>query len=752
MRVHGRALLALPLALLAAGACSDQPTVAPAPDDLCAPVVWVRPTKPTSRLAIIGSWDDWRGPGVSLQRAETSGYAGARVPATAGEFGYLVVEDGVPRLDADNPLTTFRGDNEVSLLEVPPCGAATLTITKIEATDGGAVSIEARLADARTGKPRDLADARVTSRDTSQPAPTLSRTGPTLTMSVDGLPRGRHSFAITATDGGGNTVTQRVSAWVSPRAKRWDDALVYQIMIDRFRGDEGAFLAAPSTPAAGGQRLGGTLSGVKAALTDGSLDALGVSALWLSPVYQNPSAPQTDRFGNVVTSYHGYWPIDDAAIEPRFGGEAALREVIELAHAKGIRVLLDVVPNHVFDTHPVYAEHRDDGWFHQSSACVCGSSVCPWSTHIEDCWFTPYLPDFRFENPAVSQRAAREVTRWMVDWDLDGVRIDAVPMMKRSVTRRIARDVRRGVGERNEALLLGEIFTGPGPEGIESIRPFLGPDALDSAFDFPGMWALRSAFRGGGNGGSLAEIESLLATEDARYAGSGTLSARIIGNHDVSRFVSDAAGNGSNDPWRNPPAQPAAAAPYDSHRLGLAFLLTMPGMPVLYYGDEMALAGAGDPDCRRPLPPSSALSDEQAQTLTLARKLGALRACAPALRDPARKALITSPELLVYERAAGASGAWIVAFPTADAEVPLTAPAGTYRDVLGGGTVTLPGTLSVRAGQPLVLGPVGDPCLGAAGVELATGSQARRSRGEVSPPSASQGHPRSCYLRRVETR
>ena len=534
-----------------------------------------------------------------------------------------------------------------------------------------------------------------------------------MTLSARGLPRGRHSYELSATDRQGNLVTRRVSAWVAPRAKQWDDALVYQIMIDRFRGDEGAYLAPPSGTNAG-QRAGGTLSGVQAALEDGSLDALGISALWLSPVYQNPTEPQVDRFGNVVTSYHGYWPIADAAIEPRFGGESALRKVIETAHAKGIRVLLDVVPNHVFDTHPIYVEHRTDGWFHQSSACVCGSAICPWSTHIEDCWFTPYLPDFHFENPVVSQHAASEVTRWLVDWDLDGVRIDAVPMMKRSITRRIARDVRRGVGERNEALLLGEIFTGPGAEGIEAIRPFLGPSALDSAFDFPGMWALRTAF---GSGGSLLGIESLLATEDARYHGSGTLPARIIGNHDVSRFVSDATGNGGNDPWKSPPAQPLATAPYERQRLALTFLLTMPGMPVLYYGDELALAGAGDPDCRRPMPEASTLSVEQAVTLKLARTLGTLRTCSPALRDPRRKALVTSPDLLVYERSADGGAPWIVAFPTADTETSLKV-SGSYRDALGGGvTISLPGVLALKAGQPRVLVPAGDRCLAQAGLE-----------------------------------
>jgi glycosidase/MoxR-like ATPase len=684
-------------------------------------VVWVRPNDPSAPASIIGSWNNWKSPGIPLVRAGDSGYFGARIPAGAGELGYLVVEASVPHLDKDNPLTTFRGDTEVSLLEVPACGSAHLVVTRATATDEGAVTIEAELRDARSGQARPVSEASVRPAESqtavdsggahlvAQAAASGERAQ--ITATGAGFPRGRHSFVLSATDDTGKQVDQRVSVWVGARAPSWDDALVYQIMIDRFRGDEGAYL---QPPAGAGDRAGGTLRGVQAALEDGTLDALGVSALWLSPVYQNPVEPQTDRFGNVVTGYHGYWPIDDAAVEPRLGGEAALAGVIRTAHAKGIRVLLDVVPNHVFETHPIYQQHRTDGWFHQSPSCVCGSEVCPWSTHIQDCWFTPYLPDFRFENAETSAHASAAVVAWLTSWDLDGVRIDAVPMMNRSLTRRINRDVRRAVGDREAALLLGEVFTGPGAGGIEAIRPFLGPHTLDSAFDFPGMWALREGF---GTGAALTGIESILAMEDARYEGSGVLSARIIGNHDVSRFLSDAAGNGGNDPWTSPPPQPTTSLPYLRHRLALAFLLTMPGLPILYSGDEVALAGAGDPDCRRPLPAPSALLAEQQETLALATRLGSLRACSAALRSPSREPLLVSADVLVYARRGADGSSAVVIFPARDGQVALH-EAGTYRDVSTGEAFTLPATVSVTAGHPRVLLPADDPCLASTPVRL----------------------------------
>src|SRR5437764_12035783 len=186
-------------------------------------------------------------------------------------------------------------------------------------------------------------------------------------------------------------------------------------MIDRFRGPAGP-LAAPATP---GDRAGGTLAGVRAALAAGYFDRLGVTTLWLSPVYTNPTEHLVGRDGHLVAAYHGYWPADPSAVDPQLGGDAALTALVAAAHARGLRLILDVVPNHVFQTHPWVAAHsrsapgivaapgRDAdpatvSWFNDGpDACVCGDVGCDWDAHMETCWFASYLPDLNWRHPDV---------------------------------------------------------------------------------------------------------------------------------------------------------------------------------------------------------------------------------------------------------------------------------------------------------------------------------------------------------------
>src|SRR5262249_9721526 len=93
------------------------------------------------------------------------------------------------------------------------------------------------------------------------------------------------------------------------------DGLLYQIMIDRFRDAAGP-LAAPATP---GDRAGGTLDGVRAAIETGYFAKLGVTTLWLSPVYQNPDGKHVGRDGHLYEAYHGYWPSQPRTVEPKLG-------------------------------------------------------------------------------------------------------------------------------------------------------------------------------------------------------------------------------------------------------------------------------------------------------------------------------------------------------------------------------------------------------------------------------------------------
>lgn len=683
----------LPLLLLPSFSCSGEVTPAPPPKRDCASVVWATANDPGASIGLKGSWNGWDGVSVPMERRDDGWYV-AYFQVPTGEHGYVVVEDGEERLDEYNPLTAFRGDQEVSLLLVGDCAYPAVDVTEVEAEEGS-VQVRARFLTAASGSTLDPSTLRARALDGTElrVARADSNTGE-IVLVAEGLARGKYTVTIEARDRTGQLAeSPRAVAWVHPASRDWDDAILYQIMIDRFRGDGGARLSDPPTA---GSRAGGTLDGVRALIESGELEELGVTGVWLSPVYLNPTEAREGPWdGRLYEGYHGYWPLASRVVDPRIGGEQALHALVTAAHARGLRVLLDIVPNHVYETNPIFLEHQGDGWFYDGAdKCVCGNAACPWSTHIDTCWFTPYLPDFRWKTYAVMQHGSEESSWWASTFDLDGVRVDAVPMMPRAATRRIAHSLRGSVAPRSEQFLLGEIFTGGGQDGIDRIRYHLGPDGLDSAFDFPLMWALRDTIAYGS--GSFEDVDEVLAASQVAFDGSGATIGRIVGNHDTTRFVSEANGDAANDPWDDPPEQPGNPEPYARHRMAMTIVMTFPGMPVIYYGDELGLAGGGDPDCRRVMPEVGELTTHQRRVLDETRRLGKLRRCSGALRSGAYVTLEATEDTYAYVRDSG--DGWPVLVVMSKASGPRSIevggnviPAGEYVDVLTGDTISMGG-------------------------------------------------------------
>jgi glycosidase len=237
--------------------------------------------------------------------------------------------------------------------------------------------------------------------------------------------------------------------------------------------------------------------------------------------------------------------------------------------------------------------------------------------------------------------------------------------------------------------LLGETFTGPGEHG--PIRRNLGPHGLDGQFDFPLMWALRG-FAAWGSLDAAGLAQALDASESA-WQGAGATMSPFVGNHDVSRFLSEAAGDRTDAPWSDPPPQPEDDAPYAALVLAQALALTLPGAPVLWQGDELGLAGATDPDCRRPLPDPAALSEAQAWVLERVRRIGRARRCLDALRRGARVPLAAEGQVIAYLRDAddGAPALIVANAGAAETRLQLRLPAGLaadpdtwHRDVIEG--------------------------------------------------------------------
>jgi len=661
----------------------------------CKTVFWAEPGG-SSDVQVEGSWNNWAEAEPLEQRDD--GWFLKPMDLAPGEYGYRLVRAGKHERDPLNPLTTFRDEEEVSLAIAEDCSVPALRIDRVDVRDDE-VTIEGAFLASDDGTPFDSRSLRAEALGIEFLPNTASPTNGAFSIIASGLAKGKHTFTLSARDQNGKQAAPaKAVGWVKPAQESWHEGILYHLMIDRFRGDGGSTLSPPSTP---GSRAGGTLDGVRAEIEKGTFDELGVSAIWISPVYTNPTELRAGRDGRLYESYHGYWPLESRGVEPRIGGEAALQAMIAEAHKHGIRIIFDIVPNHVYEHNDRFKTHRNDGWFNEGAdGCVCGSPGCSWGEKLGTCWFTPYMPDVRFQHSGAMKAQVDDAAFWMNEFDADGVRIDAVPMMPRAATRRIGHALRKSMVGPDATFLLGEVYTGAGTGGIESIRYYLGPHGLNSAFDFPLMWTIRDVFAADRQG--FSALEETLVLNDAALAKSGSVLGRMIDNHDTSRFISEAVGNAGNDPWNAPPPQPTDPNVYARTKMALAFILTLPGLPVLYYGDELALAGAGDPDCRRVVPDASALTPLQQDVRSVVARLGKLRQCSPALRKGERLPIVVGPDMYAFARDAGDGEPVIVMFARKKGMLPVPAgavTAGQYVDLFTGESFGLGQGESVELGD-----------------------------------------------------
>jgi glycosidase len=527
--------------------------------------------------------------------------------------------------------------------------------------------------------------------------------------------------------GGVNSVLDPCSATCGElTAFDWRDTVMYFAMTDRFRDSD-----TMSTPVPGatdgdartgpsGQYEGGDLPGVTDELD--YLAGLGVTALWLSAPYEGRNSggaaidPGSDT--HIYSAYHGYWPSPanvsyadprnpspTPMVETRIGDELDLHALIDTAHATmganghGMRVLFDYVMKHVDEESGLYAAHND--WFlsPRSTGRTCANGNvwddAYWGTR---CSFTDYLPSFDFYQRAPLEWSVDDAVWWTTEYGIDGLRLDAIKHVPLDwlTTLRTRIEERIPAPEGGRFYMVGETFT---YDDYGVLARFVDPDTmLDGQFDFPFKARVCEALFT--PGGRLDTFASWMAENDSRY-GAGALMSTWIGNHDIPRaihFASRQIGNcreGSfvGNGW-DPASftQPTDGAPYERLALAFAIMMTNPGVPLIYYGDEVGLAGGGDPDNRRMmpwedrgatlLPPQIALRDA---VTTLAR----IRGENPVIGRGRRVSISATQDTWVY-RMTGCTGAGdvVVAINRADGANTVTLPDGSYDDLLTGGTAS----------------------------------------------------------------
>ena len=561
-------------------------------------------------------------------------------------------------------------------LYVGDCEQPLLQVVSAEAMPDGSVRATLQFATAADRQSLDPASVRIelgpeaTSDNGLVSVSADSETG-VIEVSASGLPFGKHSLRAWASD-----LSERpsevpifVPLWVEQEPFQWEDGLIYFAFVDRFRngdlGETGATSPVNDTADIANYQ-GGDYLGVLDALEEGWFESLGANVLWLTPVYENPDSPYLASDGVTnFSGFHGYWPTDPFAVEGKLGdawasSEDRLVELIAEAHSKGVRVLFDLVLNHVHEDHIYRTEHPE--WF--GGGCVCGEEGCGWEERAVDCWFQPYLPDLNYKNPWVLERVVDDTVELIRRFDVDGVRVDAAKHMDhvvmRTLRRRLREDIEAGGGA--HVYSVGETFTGG--DGHELIMEYVSPNELDGQFDFPLYWSIRDAFA---HGGSFNALEATVASGQTTYGEAYSLMSPFLGNHDILRFATDAAGN-AGSPWGGTEdwmAEDGEAITQwgiiNKQSMAFAFTLTQPGLPLIYYGDEIGLAGAGDPDNRRFMTFEPSLSANQRELLARVRAIGQVRAASKALRRGNRTQLWVDDNLLVYSRDAGGDDIAVVA-------------------------------------------------------------------------------------------
>lgn len=325
--------------------------------------------------------------------------------------------------------------------------------------------------------------------------------------------------------------THRVTSRIPPA---WtEDAVVYQIFVDRFADTDGPV----PTPDHEHAFAGGDLHGVTAKL-DWIAD-LGIDCIWLTPIF-------------TCESYHGYDAIDLKAIDPRFGGDDALRTLVQAAHARGIRILLDLVPNHLSHRHAWFESARRGGperdWFFFDA-----------DDRYQMFFSSHTMPKVNLDHPDARAAMIDVASHWLSEFDVDGYRIDHALGPSESFFAALSEAVER---IKPDAWLFGEVTSTP----LLS-RRYGG--VLDGVTDFPFAYGLREFLGGGLDPEDFAEIEreSAAAVDPSEFSW-----VRFVDNHDMARAI-----HGWSDDQ-------------DILTHALDIMFSLPGVPSIFYGTEQGLS------------------------------------------------------------------------------------------------------------------------------------------------------------------
>jgi cyclomaltodextrinase len=389
---------------------------------------------------------------------------------------------------------------------------------------------------------------------------------------------------------------------------------IYSLMVDRFYDAKKTnnFPINSKEVLPLNDYLGGDLMGITSKIKENYFSDLGTNTIWISPIVQNPLGTyglfeeETTIDGKKVkvpngikstfTGYHGYWPTSSSKIDFRFGTDKEFTRLINSAHKKEMNILLDYVANHVHQEHPLLKKHPN--WITSRTTADGRDNIKLWDEYRLTTWFDPFIPSLDLENQEVTNVMTDSAVYWVKKFPLDGFRHDATKHIPNNFWKTLTKKVKKEIiiGENRSIYQIGETYG-----GHDLIGSYINNGMLDAQFDFSVFESLRS---------TLAKPDvpmtnlAIALNESLHYYGYHNLMGNISGNHDKERTISfmDGSFAEGEDPklagYKNK-IENKNAKGFDKLAQMFAFNAFIPGIPVVYYGDEIGMPGGNDPDCRR---------------------------------------------------------------------------------------------------------------------------------------------------------
>lgn len=375
---------------------------------------------------------------------------------------------------------------------------------------------------------------------------------------------GKKTLPIVVTDQYGNEYTTSVQVEVAARNKKnaddfdWDESVIYFMVTDRFFDGNESNNTASGAKTYGkdnaGLYHGGDFAGITQKLD--YLEDLGINTIWITPIVENiPGVTVTDTGKEDVpynAAYHGYWASDFTKLNPTLGTEEEFQTLIDQAHSRGIRIMVDIVVNHAgYDT-------EFGNMIRSGDDVVSGSDQKDSLSN---------LPDFRTEDPAVSAQLVEWQTQWVKDFGIDYFRVDTVKHVENDTWAELKNALTK---TDPNFKMIGEYAGG----GYASNGNTLGTGEMDSDLDFDFNDQAANFVKG-----NISSVENFLASRNSALNNT-YMTGQFLGSHDEDGFKQKLLDGGMKED--------AATA---ASMVAASLQITAKGQPVVYYGEEIGLTG-----------------------------------------------------------------------------------------------------------------------------------------------------------------